>query len=197
MASVINLSGRKRENLGYQRTYIDEPGIRQWFQRVSDFLKNEHVIDVDKFFVQENADRVFNCDESGFPGNIRKAGTPGKLKIIRNRGAKNVCKVAPDTREQVTALGCCSVRGNLMKPLVVYPGVRPTFNFKGVGPDDFSAASFQNGWMTANIFFGWLANVLYPAIRDQVSFPIVIFLDGHASDIRRSSVLRRFCFWDL
>lgn len=44
----------------------------------------EHNIAVAEFFVDENAPRVFNCDESGFP----LAGTSGKLKVI------TICYVA-------------------------------------------------------------------------------------------------------
>ena len=127
------LTARMPETLGYQRTYIGEAQIRNWFDSLEKYLLEEHQIVVRDFFTEENASRVFNLDESGFP----LAGTNGKLRLITTKGAKNVYKIAPDTREQVTVLGCASADGVLSKPYVLYPGRNPKFNFDGVNEDDY------------------------------------------------------------
>ena len=146
----------------------------------STFLINEHNIDPKNFFCDENTDRIYNLDESGFP----LAGTNGKLKVITTKGTKNIYKVAPDTREQVTVLGCASASGHLCKPLVIYPGVRPRYNFEDVNPDDFDIGCTQNGWISSDCFFGWMANLFIPAIRNMgIKFPIIIYMDGHTSHI--------------
>ena len=168
------------EKLGHQRTYITKEKIVQWFEELETFLRNEHGIDAKTFFSEANAERVFNLDESGFP----LSGTNGRLKIITAKGTKNVYKIAPDTREQVTVLGCASAAGSLMKPLVIYPGVRPRYNFEGVDPDDFDVGCTLNGWISSDCFFGWLANLFLPAVREKgITFPIIIFMDGHTSHI--------------
>ena len=61
------VSSRIPENLGFQRAYIDEKGIRKWHQGLENFLREEHGINAAEFLSTENADRIFNLDESGFP----------------------------------------------------------------------------------------------------------------------------------
>ena len=50
--------------------------------------------------------------------------TNGKLKVIAAKGAKNVYKMAPDTREQITVLGCVSASGSYSNHFVIFPGKR-------------------------------------------------------------------------
>ena len=109
----------------------------------------------------------------------------------RNRGKfwnrpitiKNVYKLAPDTKEQVTVLGCVSAAGDFCNPFVIYPGVRPRFNLQDVNPNEYDLGHSHNGWMNSDLFFEWLANIFYPSIKDKVTFPILILLDGHVSHL--------------
>ena len=113
---------------------MTEEGIRQWFENLKTFLKEEHSIDAENLFSCENAERIFNLDESGFA----LSGTNSRLRIIAERGSKNVYKLAPDSREQITVLACISSGGTFQKPLVLFPGVRtPKPNFTNVNPDDY------------------------------------------------------------
>ena len=173
------LSRRTPENLGHQRAYVNEPQVRNWFRDLANFLEEEHGINAVEFLSPANASRIFNVDESGFP----LSGTNGKLKIITAKGAKNVYRLAPDTKEQVTVLGCVSAAGDFSKPFVIYPGVRPKFNFEGVNPDDYDLGTSLNGWISADCFFGWLSNLFFPSVQNKVPFPIMLFMDGHASHI--------------
>lgn len=181
------LSSRLPENLGHQRAHVTEDKIRNWFNGLEDFLLEEHCINANDFLSTENGSRIFNLDESGFP----LAGTNGKLKIITSRGSKNVYKMTPDSKEQVTVLCCADAAGKLSKPYVIFPGVRPKFNFEGVNPDDYYVGNSPNGWMSADCFFGWLANCFYPSVQDTVEFPIIIFMDGHTSHI--NVAVAEFC----
>ena len=136
------VSARTPENLGFQRAHVNEERIRKWFQDLSDFLKDEHGIDAVDFFVEGNGDRCYNLDESGFP----LAGTNGKMKIITERGIKNVHKLAPDTKEQITVLACVSAGGTYSKPLVIYPGLRaPKISFDGVNESEYDVGFTPNG----------------------------------------------------
>ena len=173
------LSSRTPEKLGYQRTYITEGQIRKWFENLIAFLQEEHGINAATFFSQCNANRIYNLDESGFP----LAGTNGRLKIITAKGAKNVFRIAPDSKEQVTVLGCVSASGDFENPFVIFPGVRPHFNLQDVDPRDYDLGTSPNGWISADCFFEWLANIFYPRVRSKVNFPIIIFMDGHSSHI--------------
>ena len=182
------LSCRIPENLGYQRNAVTEEKIRSWFDSLEEFMIKEHNIQAQAFFTQENSSRIFNCDESGFP----LAGTAGKLKVITQRGAKSVYKMAPDSKEQVTALCCASADGKFCKPFIIFPGVKPKFNLERVNVEDYDLGNSSNGWITADCFFGWIANLFYPQVKDKVKFPIVLFLDGHTSHI--NIAVAQFCF---
>ena len=176
-----SLAARTPENFGFRRTSVTEETIRNWFNTLADYLEQEHKIDAKTFFVEENSKRIFNIDESGFP----LQGTNHRLKVVAMKGAKNVYRVAPDTKEQITVLACVSADGSFNKPLVVYPGARtPKFNFGGgVNPDHYGLGYSQNGWMTADVFFTWLSSIFFPEIKDSVPFPVILFLDGHTSHI--------------
>lgn len=135
------LSARIPENLGYQRAIITEELLRDWFTSFERFLKDEHEIDATEFLQESNASRVFNIDESGFP----LQGTNGKMKVVAETGCKNIHRLAPDTKEQITVLGCVSASGSYSKPMVILPGMRlPKFNFNGVNPDDFDVSFTPN-----------------------------------------------------
>lgn len=181
------LSLRVPENLSHKRANINKDQILKWFEDLSKFLYEEHGIEAADFFTENNAHRIFNLDETGFP----LAGTNGKLRVITTRGVKNVYKLVPDTKEQVSVLGCTSAAGDFAKPLVIFPGVRPRFNFHGVQPEDYYVGTSQNGWMSADCFFGWMANLFYPSICDAVEFPILVFMDGHTSHI--NIAISSFC----
>lgn len=137
-----HVAARTPENLGFQRANVSEQRIRHWFSDFSNFLKEEHDIDAEDFLSEENSARIFNADESGFP----LAGTNGKLKVITEKGSRNVYKLAPDTKEQITVLACASASGTYCKPLVIYPGMKlPRFNFNGVNAEDFDVGFTPSG----------------------------------------------------
>ena len=81
------LSSRVPEKLGHQRTYITRETI---LKDLKIFLQNEHGIDAETFFSSDNASRIFNLDESGFP----LAGTSGKLQVFATRGTKKSSKLS-------------------------------------------------------------------------------------------------------
>ena len=180
LARYPNIAVRAAEKLGFQRAYVTEEGIRKWFEGLKTFLSEEHSIDAEEFFTVENAERIFNLDESGFALN----GANSRLQIIAERGSKNVYKLASDSKDQITVLGCVSANGTFQKPLAVFPGVRtPKPNFTNVNPEDYDIGNSPNGWMTADVFFTWISSIFFPAVKDKLPFPIFVFLDGHISHI--------------
>ena len=61
------ISARTPENLGFQRAYITERDIREWFEKLKNFMMNEHSINIAELLSEENGDRIWNLDETGFP----------------------------------------------------------------------------------------------------------------------------------
>ena len=164
------LSPRAVENFGFQRSFVTEQVIRKWFTGLESFLSEEHGLDAKVFLSEENRGRIFNCDESGFA----RQRTTGKCHVIAERGTKNVHRLAPDSKQQITVLSCVSAAGECAKPFVIYLGKRmPKFNMTGVSEDDYDLGYTENGWISSDTFFGWIANLFYPSVKDIVTFPII------------------------
>ena len=180
------LSSRIPEHLGHMRKQVTKHGIKAWFLGLEAYLAEEHNLDCKTFFVPENSHRVFNLDETGFP----LCGS-NKLKIVTEKGSKNVYNVATESKEQITVLGCASGDGELQKPFVIFPGVRPVFNFQQVDPAKYNVGSTPNGWISSDSFFTWFTSLFFSEIKDKVQFPIVVFMDGHVSHINLA--ISEFC----
>ena len=65
-----------------------------------------HGIVAKEFLKEENGDRIFNLDESGFA-----LQNNSKFTIIAEKGVKNIFWVAPDNITQITALITASTLG--------------------------------------------------------------------------------------
>ena len=181
------MSMRTPEHLGHQRKMLSETQLREWFKQLEDFFFSEHRIIAKDFFVPENASRIFNLDESGFP-----LGGGKKLKVVAERGVKNVYNVSTESKESITVLACVSADGSCQKPYVIFPGLRqPNYNFRQVDPSKYDVAFTPNGWISSESFFCWLSNLFYPTIKDSVQFPVVVFMDNHSSHINLATV--EFC----
>ena len=152
------------------------------------FLLSEHKIDAEDFLSEHNAHRVFNLDESGFPlqGNSR-------LKVIAGRGTKNVYRIAPDDRTQITVMMCGSASGDFCKPFVIFPGGdrAPKFNVPEEYINSFDLGWSKNGWINSDAFFEWLANLFHKSLKDKVQFPILVFMDGHTAHM--NVAVSEFC----
>ena len=99
------------------RKQVTKHGIKAWFLGLKAYLAEEHNLDCKTFFVPENSHRVFNLDETGFP----LCGS-NKLKIVTEKGSKNVYNVATESKEQITVLDCASGNGELQKPFAFFQG---------------------------------------------------------------------------
>ena len=82
---------------------------------------------------------------------------------------------------QVSVLFCTSAAGTFSKPFVIYPGIRPKYNFDEVDQDDYDIGHSLNGWISADSFFGWFANLFYKSVVNNVAFPILVLMDGHSA----------------
>ena len=184
MKRHTNIVARAPENLGHLRKDVTEKSIRDWFGKLEHFLLSEYNIIASEFITPENANRIFNLDESGFP-----LGGKNRMKVIAEKGKKNIYSVTTESKEQVTVLMCASGDGNFQKPYVIFPGVKPVFHFKDVDPSKYDVGPTPNGWMTSEAFFEWFIRLFVPNLKERgVEFPILVFMDGHSSHLSYSAV---------
>lgn len=126
--------------------------------------------------------RVFNGDESGFQI------CPSTGKVFAEKGSKNVYTVDKgDSKENITVMFTFSANGDTCVPMVIYPYQRiPEKISKSINPE-WGVGRSDNGWMTSDTFYEYIANVFYPyLIKKKVKFPVILFLDGHKSHLSYS-----------
>jgi len=59
-------------------------------------------------------------------------------------------------------------------------------------PAGWSIGLIEKGWMTAESFFEFISNIFYSwLIKNQIKFPVVLYLDGHSSHLTLPLV--QFC----
>ncbi len=122
--------------------------------------------------------RVFNANKTGF---ALDASTGRVVKVIAERGAKHVYKQMQGLKMQISIIGCSSPSGNLMPPMIIYPGQWVT---KSLQPEYFSDAIFavtESGWMNADLFLVFLQHFEVHLTVTETWRPVILFINGYSS----------------
>ncbi len=125
---------------------------------------------------------IFNCDESSF---LLDASTGCMHKVFAAKGSHHVHQRAPRMKEQITVLGCVNAAGDFMPPMFMYPGKHLTRNIADAMrafPEAFIGLT-ETGWMKGSVFVTWLAEFDRFVEQLSIEWPVVLFIDGHASHI--------------
>ena len=101
------LTVRTASHLSYVRAIAHDPEV---FQKYFDLLEETLV----KNKLMHEPERIFNCDESGFPLEHK----PGKL--IGVRGQKDLHTTTVGEKAQLTVLACVSASGYALPPLTIF-----------------------------------------------------------------------------
>ena len=116
---------------------------------------------------------TWNTDESGIP--LRYA----TGQVLAPRGARSVYSINNNNRQQITTLVAVNAAGQWIPPMHVYPGERFRTNpLQGGVPGAYMGRS-ATGWMTAELFYGWLT--CHFATSIPPARPVVLLVDGHSS----------------
>ena len=84
-----------------------------------------------------------------------------------------------NNRQQITTLVAVNAAGQWIPPMHVYPGERFRTNpLQGGVPGAYMGRS-ATGWMTAELFYGWLT--CHFATSIPPARPVVLLVDGHSS----------------
>ncbi|XP_031781093.1 uncharacterized protein LOC116416491 [Nasonia vitripennis] len=152
---------------------VTEEDLRGWFSDIGVYLKNKGL---DKL----HPSRVFNCDET----NVQLI--PKSEKVLAKKGASSAYKIVDGgEKESLTALFMYSADGTRAPPMIMYKYAdsMPANILKNC-PAGWGIGNSDNGWMTTETFFEYIANVFYPWLqKSEVEFPIIIYLDGHSSHV--------------
>lgn len=85
----------------------------QWFAELQMYLLGIQDIHT----ILNNGNRVWNCDETGFPSSLDNS------KVLARRGSKYVFKQTSEGHTQITVLACMSASGIYMPPYMVFKGL--------------------------------------------------------------------------
>lgn len=175
------ISLRSPQNLTMSRSSVEKVQIRRWFSEVSEFLEKAGLT-----YVLNDPRRVFNADESAFFLN------PKGNKVLAPRGEKNVyATVNSNEKECLTVLINSNAAGTLAPPMIIFRYKRIPAELSSSVPKHWGIGMSENGWMTCDNFYSYMTNVFYPWAKENVTFPIIFFVDGHVSHL--SYHLSEFC----
>ena len=162
------LAMRQPQPLEAARAVSCTPAVLdRWFAEFEQFLL--------QYDLYDKPHRIWNCDESGFPL------CPKTGKVLTTQGIRNVYHVTGNGKEQVTTLCAVSAAGGVIPPMHVFPGERFTYNPLEGGIDGAYCGKSSNGWMTQELFFGWISG--HFAIKISPERPVCLLVDGHSSHI--------------
>ena len=162
------LTFRKSQQLSIARAVSCTPTVLDsWFANFKAFLIEYGILD--------KPSRIYNCDESGFPLAARTG------KVLTPVGIRVVNRTTSGGKQQITTLVCYNAAGEVVPPYHVFPGERFKQNpLIGAVPNSYMGRS-DTGWMTTDLFYGWLANHFVKRIPAER--PVVLLVDGHGSHI--------------
>jgi len=169
------ISLRKPEHLQLARAKCcTSDVIQSWFTTFEQFLL------LHKF--KDKANRIWNADEAGFPL------CPSTGRVIALRNSKCVYSITGDTKQQITCLCAVNAAGEALPPLHIFAGERFHFNpMHNCVPGAYFGRS-PNGWISTELFFGWLANHFAKLVTIR---PVLLLVDGHSSHIDLEVI--KFC----
>nr|CAH7743641.1 unnamed protein product [Callosobruchus chinensis] len=168
------ISKRTSEGVTSASACVSEQDIRNWFTNIREYIKQKGLQEV-----LEDPSRIFNSDESGFQI------CPSTGKVFAMKGSKNVYSVERSSaKENITVLFTFSADGTICVPMVVYPNQRfPEKIAKNINPK-WGVGRSDNGWMTSETFYQYIANIFHPHLKENgVKLPVILFLDGHKSHL--------------
>ncbi|XP_046141570.1 MFS-type transporter clz9-like [Osmia bicornis bicornis] len=174
------LTQRIAQNLTNARASVTEKALREWFAEINSYFNKNGLCNIDP-------SRIFNCDESAF------FLCPKGEKVFVKKGEKCVYNfVQNDEKECLTTLFMVNAEGMLGPPLILFSYERIPYSICASIPESWGIGKTDNGWMTGESFYEYIANVFHPwLVANNIQFPIVLYVDGHSSHLTMS--LSNFC----
>ena len=140
---MLSLQTPKQLQLSRARCCTPEY-LQHWFIEFEQFLVTHDI--------KDQPSQIWNADEAGFPL------CPTTGKVIAMRNSRCVYGVTCDSKEQITTLCAVSAAGDVIPPMHIFAGERFKYNpMKNCVHNAFFSQSV-NGWISTELFFGWLAN---------------------------------------
>ncbi|CAK1584718.1 unnamed protein product [Parnassius mnemosyne] len=168
------LSIRTSEGVTKASSCVSEKDIRGCFDEIRQYAEEKGLTEI-----LNQPNRVFNADETNF----RICQSTGL--VVAEKGSKNVYNIEnSNAKESITALLMSSAAGGICCPFIVYPYQRLPEKICESLPEEWGIGKSENGWMTAEVFYEFIANVFHPyLVSKSVEFPVILYVDGHKTHL--------------
>lgn len=165
------ISQKHAEYVNRARGAVTEERVKKWFEEVRVSLK-------DHIDVLNDHTRVFNMDETCF------CLAPKGDLILGPKGRQVYDESSNSDKENADGL--------FAPPLTIFKYERIPANVSKAAPPNWGIRKTENGWMTGESFYEYIANVFLPfLVQSKIQLPVIVFLDGHKSHLTLH--LSQFC----
>lgn len=130
MKRNIELSLRKPEKLSHSRAVMGNDTVIDHYYCELDKLLTENGL-------EDRAEFIFNCDETGVPVDFRPS------KVIAHKKAKNMYATTSGDKTNITVMACANAVGSSLLPFVVFKGKRKNEALMQSAPSDGRLASVK------------------------------------------------------
>lgn len=174
------ISQRLTQNLTSTRAAVTESQIRNWFKEIEEYLTTEKI-------TIKSPRQVFNTDETAF------FLCPKGKTALAEKGSKSVYNLAnSNEKECITTLVTANADGEMAPPMLMFAYERLPKKLIKTVPESWGIGKSENGWMTSESFYEYVANVFQPFLQDKnIPLPVLLFVDGHKSHLTLN--ISRFC----
>ncbi|XP_065891572.1 tigger transposable element-derived protein 2-like [Dysidea avara] len=165
-----SLAQRRPQHLSKKRAQANDPIVLdEWFERVRKLFASSKL---DKFESEAIAERLWNCDETGFCTAV------ASKQVLAKKGSKAVYEVGGGSGH------CGSASGRRLPPFTVYKAKHMYDTWKQGGPPGAAYSVSSSGWMEGANFLSWFTKIFLKEVELLLqNGPVILFVDGHHSHI--------------
>ena len=91
-----------------------------------------------------------------------------------------VYSITGNSKEQITTFCAANAAGDTLPPMHIFPGERFKTNPMSRCVDGVYFGRTPNGWISTELFYGWIANHFSKLVTQ---WPVVLIVDGHSTHI--------------
>ncbi|KAF2353149.1 DDE superfamily endonuclease domain [Trinorchestia longiramus] len=158
--------------------------LLNWQNDLESFLKVDWKLDPPTMFSEENASRIYTCDEILIA--FSKVGNRGEKVSLKSM----LNSTSEEEKQLVTVIAAASASGDYVKPTFLSPriGVDQS-KFLTLDTTSYHAIASSSGLVTPELFMQWMQNFEAHLTSKNIVRPVVLLMDDHAAHFHISVFL--------
>ena len=168
-----HISLRKSSIISKGRAVISPKAISLWFKDVGDFFESQPKL----LQALQDPNRVFNQDETAIEHGV------GNQYVLTMKGEKQTYSVSSSTREHTTISFTVNAAGGMVKPRIVFSGIRDIAKTKLQLPKDGLSGEWaycytDNGWVKQSTYLHIINDLAKYIEEHSIEKPVILIMDG-------------------